>query len=169
MSAQDLIMGARVAHVRELKAEIEALKAENAKLRDEASALKAHFDLALLAAQDLRDLPADGRLEIWDGWNLILGAKKEARDRADLIEQARQATAADPLRRIWIVLDGRDENVRSLGANVRVSYTGGTGEHRADRFVCDYLRMARYLGLAGKVSVRTNDRDFAKAVARLQL
>ena len=158
-------MGARVAPVRELKAEIEALKAENAKLRDEASALKAHFDLALLAAQDLRDLPADGRLEIWDGWNLILGAKKEARDRADLIEQARQATAADPLRRIWIVFDGRDENVRSLGANVRVSYTGGTGAQRADRLIADFVRMARYLGRAGQVAVRTNDKDLRKTVA----
>ena len=55
MSAQDVILGSRVAHVRELKAEIESLKAENAALRDERDSLKAHFDLALLAAMDLRD------------------------------------------------------------------------------------------------------------------
>ncbi len=59
MSAQDLILGARVAHVRELKAELAQEKAANAALRDENAALKAHFDFALLAAQDLRDLPAD--------------------------------------------------------------------------------------------------------------
>ena len=159
MSAQDIIMGSRVAHVRELKAEIEKLKAENAALRDERDSLKAHFDLALLAAMDLK---AGEPLEIWDGWNLILGAKKEARDRADLIARA-QASG----RRVWIVFDGHDENVRLLGANVRVSYTGGTGEHRADKFIVDFVRMAKYLGLADKVSVRTNDKDFQKTVQRL--
>ena len=159
MSAQDIIMGSRVVHVRELKAEIEKLKAENAALRDERDSLKAHFDLALLAATDLK---AGEPLEIWDGWNLILGAKKEARDRADLITRA-QASG----RRIWIVFDGHDENVRLLGANVRVSYTGGTGEHRADKFIVDFVRMAKYLGLADKVSVRTNDKDFLKTIQRL--
>ena len=159
MSAQDIIMGSRVAHVRELKSEIEKLKAENAALRDERDSLKAHFDLALLAATDLR---SGEPLEIWDGWNLILGAKKEAKDRADLIARA-QASG----RRVWIVFDGHDENVHLPGANVRVSYTGGTGEHRADKFIVDFVRMAKYLGLADKVSVRTNDKDFLKTVQRL--
>ena len=159
MSAQDVIMGSRVAHVRELKTEIEKLKAENAALRDERDSLKAHFDLALLAAMDLKD---GEPLEIWDGWNLILGAQKEAKDRDDLIAQAKASG-----KRVWIVLDGPDENVHLLGANVRVSYTGGEGEHRADKFIIDFVRMAVYLGLADKISVRTNDKDFRKAVARL--
>ena len=158
MSAQDVIMGSRVAHVRELKAEIEKLRAENAALRDERDSLKAHFDLALLAAMDLRKGEA---LEVWDGWNLILGAKKEAKDRAELMAQA-QASG----RRVWIVFDGPDENVHLLGANVRVSYTGGAGAHRADKLIVDFVRMAAYLGLADKVTVRTNDKDFRKAVDR---
>ena len=152
-------MGSRVARVRELKSEIERLKAENAALRDERDSLKAHFDLALLAATDLKD---GSPLEIWDGWNLVLGAQKAAKDRADLIAQA---TASG--KRVWIVFDGHDENVHLLGANVRVSYTGGTGEHRADRFIVDFVRMAKYLGLDGKLTVRTNDKDFRKAVDRL--
>ena len=157
MSAQDVILGSRVAHVRELKAEIERLKAENAALRDERDSLKAHFDLALLAATDL----GDGRpMELWDGWNLILGAKKEAKDRADLIAQAK-ATG----RRIWIVFDGHDERVPLADGTVRVSYTGGTGAHRADRLIADFVRMARYLGRAGQVTVRTNDKDLRKTVA----
>ena len=157
MSAQDIIMGSRVAHVRELKAEIEKLKAENAALRDERDALKAHFDLALLAATDLKD---GEPLEIWDGWNLVLGAQKAAKDRADLIAQAKASG-----KRVWIVFDGHDENVVQDG-KVRISYTGGTGEHRADRFIVDFVRMAAYLGLAGRVTVRTNDKDFRKAVGR---
>jgi len=159
MSAQDVILGSRVAHVRELKGEIERLKAENAALRAERDALAAHFDLALLAATDLAD---GGTLEIWDGWNLILGAKKEAHDRNDLLSQA-QASG----KRVWIVFDGPEESVR-LDGKVRVSYTGGTGAHRADRLITDFVRMAAYRGLADRVTVRTNDKDFLKMVARLK-
>lgn len=164
MDAQDVIQESRLTRVRELNWQIDKLRAENAALRDENAALKAHFDLALVAAKALEK----GPLEIWDGWNLILGAQKEARDRDDLLAQAKKAVAGDPALRVWIVLDGRDENVTLPAANIRVSYTGGTGEHRADKFICDYLRMAKYLGLADRVSVRTHDKDFAKTVARLK-
>lgn len=158
MNAQDLIMGSRVAHLRELKAEIEKLKADNAALRLENDTLKAHFDQALLAALDLRD---GEPLEIWDGWNLILGAQKVAKDRDDLLAQA-QASG----KRVWIVFDGPRESIRTEG-RVRISYTGGTGEHRADKFIVDFVRMAKYAGLADRVSVRTNDKDFLSQVRRL--
>ena len=154
-------MGSRVTHVRELKTEIEKLKAENAALRDERDSLKAHFDLALLAAMDLKD---GEPLEVWDGWNLILGAQKEAKDRADLIARAKASG-----KRVWIVFDGHDESVQFAGRNVRVSYTGGQGGHRADKFIVDFVRMAAYLGLADRLTVRTNDKDFRKAVDRLQV
>lgn len=168
MSAQDLILGSRVAHVGELKRELAQEKAANAALRDENAALKAHFDFALLAATDLRALPPGGRLELWDGWNLVLGAKKEARDRADLIAQAKARLAAEGAEalRVWIVFDGARESVVNDG-RLRVSYTGGAGEHRADRFITAFVRMAAYLGLAERLAVRTNDKDFARAVSRL--
>ena len=168
MNAQDLILGSRVAHVRELRAELAKAKAENAALRDENAALKAHFDFALLAAEDLRRLPPDGRLEIWDGWNLILGASREAKGSRELIGLAKECLARDAAgaRHIWIVFDGPDEKVWQEG-RLRVSYTGGRGDHRADRFVVSFIRMAAYLGLASRVSVRTNDKDFARAVKRM--
>ena len=159
MNAQDIIKSAQLTHVRELQTALTKAAAENAALHDELDSLKAHFDLALLAAMDLKN---GEPLEIWDGWNLILGAKKEAKDRADLIAQAKASG-----KRVWIVLDGHDENVYLLGANVRVSYTGGEGEHRADKFIIDFVRMAAYLGLAEKLTVRTNDKDFRKSVERL--
>ena len=80
MSAQDIILGSRVAHLRELKTELEKLKAENARLHDENQSLKNHFDLALIAAEDLRGLSPEGKLVIIDGWNQILGAQKVARN-----------------------------------------------------------------------------------------
>ena len=158
MTAQDIITSAQLTHVRELQTALTKAAAENAALRDELDSLKAHFDMALLAAMDLKGVEP---LEIWDGWNLILGAKKEAKDRADLIAQAKASG-----RRVWIVLDGHDENVK-LDGNVRISYTGGHGEHRADKFIVDFVRMAAYLGLATGLTVRTNDKDFRKAVERL--
>ena len=157
MNAQDIIMSSQLTHVRELKTALTKAAAENAALHDELDSLKAHLDMALLAAMDLKD---GEPLEIWDGWNLILGAQKEAKDRADLIAQAKASG-----KRVWIVLDGHDENVK-LDGNVRVSYTGGQGEHRADKFIIDFVRTAAYLGLASKLSVRTNDKDFLRQVNR---
>lgn len=166
MSANDIILGARVAHVRELKTEIARLREENTRLRNECESMLAHFDIALLAAGDLRALPPDGRLEIWDGWNLILGAKA-ARDRGDLVAQARRRVEESGGKtRVWIVFDGPRES-SSAEAGVRVSYTGGGGPQRADRLITDYVRMAAWLGLGDLVAVRTIDKDLARQTARL--
>lgn len=162
-SAQDILMGSRVAHIRELKAEIEKLKAENSRMRDELNSFRAHFDMAVMASNDLRE---GKNLEIWDGWNLILGAQKEARDKAELFKAAHERLQAFDDLRIWIVFDGKDENVR-LDGGLRVSYTGGEGAQRADRFICDYVRMAKYLGLSEKVCVRTNDKDLRTQINRI--
>ena len=151
-------MGSRLARVRELQTALGKAAAENAALHNELDSLKAHFDMALLAAMDLKGGEA---LEIWDGWNLILGAQKEAKDRADLVAQAKASG-----KRVWIVLDGHDENV-VLDGRVRVSYTGGEGEHRADKFIVDFVRMAKYLGLADRVSVRTYDKDFLAKLRKI--
>ena len=151
-------MGSRLARVRELQTALGKAAAENAALHNELDSLKAHFDMALLAAMDLKGGEA---LEIWDGWNLILGAQKEAKDRADLVAQAKASG-----KRVWIVLDGHDENV-VLDGRVRVSYTGGEGEHRADKFIVDFVRMAKYLGLADRVSVRTHDKDFLAKLRKI--
>ena len=168
MNAQDVILGARVAHVRELKTEVERLKSESAALRDELQSLRAHFGQALLAAEDLKAIPEGGRLEIWDGWNLILGAKRRAASREELIAQAhdRVAKAGTGLK-VWIVFDGKDEHVSSADGGVRVSYSGGVGAHRADRFIRDFVRMAAYLGLADRLSVVTDDRDFRRAIEKM--
>ena len=166
MNAQEIMLGSRVAHVRELKTEIAKLKAENAALRDETAALHAHFDLALLAADDLRRLPADGVLVLVDGWNRILGADRVAANPEELIARAKRRLEERPHDVVWIVFDGPRESVRNEG-RLRVSYTGGTGPHRADRFICDYLRMARYAGSLMRLAVETSDKDFRATVRRL--
>ena len=167
MTAQDMIEAARLVRVRELQTALARASAENKHLRDENDMLLAHFDLALLAAGDLAALPPDGRLVIVDGWNMILGAQKEARDRADLIAQAKAHVAENPSDFVWIVLDGHRASSTAEG-RVRVTYTGGSGQHRADRLICDFLRMARFRGDISRIEVRTNDKDFLKEVKRLR-
>lgn len=163
-------MGSRVAHVRELKAEVSSLRKENDGLRRENAELRAHFDLAVAAARDLDGLPPEGRLHIWDGWNLILGADRDARDREDLVEQAKNHLRRSPSDRVWIVLDGPHESSVELeGGRLRISYTGGTGLHRADRLICDFVRMSKLCGLHERIIVRTHDRDFLRQLKNFGL
>ncbi len=166
MKAQDVILGSRVAHVRELKSEVARLKEENAQLREANAELLAHFDLALLAASDLARLSPGGRMVVWDGWNLIRGAPSLARDPADLEAQARIHLESHPLDFIWIVYDGEREGVKCDGW-LRLSWTGGKGAQRADRFICDFVRAARFRGDVGRLEVRTRDKALSAAVERL--
>jgi len=152
--------------IRALKDEVARLKAELARACEERDSLRQHFALALLAAQDAERIGPDGTLLIVDGWNAILGSENIGGQRARLAQLARGWLAEHPADRAWIVFDGHEEN-GSAEDRLRVSYTGGKGAHRADRLVCDYLRMRRYAGASGKVTVVTNDKDFRREAERL--
>ena len=166
MNAQDMIEAARLVRVRELQTALTKAAAENLRLKTENEMLFAHFDLAVLAANDLAALPPDGRLVIVDGWNMILGANKVAKDRAELVAQAKAHVAEHPSDFVWIVLDGPRAS-SAVEGRVRVSYTGGVGAHRADKFICDFLKMARFRGDLRRIEVRTDDKDFKKEVKRI--
>ena len=166
MTAQQIMQDLHVARIRALKDEVARLKAELARAREEHDSLRRHFALALLAAQDAERIGPDGTLLIVDGWNAILGSENIGGQRDRLTQLARAWLAAHPADRAWIVFDGHEANGSAEG-RLRVSYTGGTGAHRADRLVCDYLRMRRYAGASGNVTVVTNDKDFRKEAERL--
>ena len=166
MNAQQVMMDSRLIHVRELRTEVARLKEENHRLKAENESLAHHFDLAILAAEDLRNLPEDGRFIIVDGWNLVLGYERKATNPGGLIARMKEHLAAHPSDFVWIVFDGPRENAH-LEGRLRISYTGGTGLHRADRFICDFLRMARFRGEHSRIDVQTNDRDFAREASRL--
>ena len=166
MTAQQIMQDLHVARIRALKDEVARLKAELARARGEHDSLRRHFALALLAAQDAERIGPDGTLLIVDGWNAILGSENVGGQRDRLTQLARAWLAAHPADRAWIVFDGHEANGSAEG-RLRVSYTGGTGAHRADRLVCDYLRMRRYAGASGNVTVVTNDKDFRREAERL--
>ena len=160
-----------VTRIRTLKDDVARLKAELARACEERDSLRQHFALALLAARDAEQIGPNGELLIVDGWNALLGSENVRRaEGTGLREQLKNIVArwleSRPDDRAWIVFDGHEANGAAEG-RLRVSYTGGTGAHRADRLVCDYLRMRRYAGASGNVTVVTNDNGFRKEAERL--
>ena len=176
MTTNEIFMGARVAHVRELKAEVARLREELSRTRSELESLRNHFALALEAARDADSLPVGARLLVVDGWNAVLGSvsvipPSERRGGSDELEEAlcrrvRAWLAAHPSDAAWIVFDGSKAGGRAE-PRLRISYTGGSGAHRADRMVCDYLRMRRLSGASHTVLVATQDKDFRREALSL--
>lgn len=176
MTAHDIFTDSRVARVRELKTEINRLNEELARTRAELEGLRAHFALALAAARDAETLPEGGRLAIVDGWNALLGSASlltsaerpldSPRKRDILRAHVRAWLDAHPLDRAWIVFDGAQAGGETEG-RLRVSFTGGEGPHRADRLICDYLRMCRYTGAVHRIHVFTEDTDFRRTATAL--
>lgn len=173
MTANDIFRDTRVAHVRELKSEVAKLKEELARERAERESLERHFALALAAARDAERMPPDAELLVVDGWNAVIGthrldaaACRAGRER--LVEKLRGRVVEAQRLHVWAVFDGAEMNAAAEAeGRLRVGYTGGSGAHRADRMVCDYLRMRRILGLKHPVTVVTDDKDFAKEAAAL--
>jgi len=74
---------------------------------------------------------------------------------------------SQPLTRIWIVFDGSEEN-SYRSASYRVTYTGGSGAHRADRLILDYVHAVRLLGFdTARITVDTADKALAKKLTAL--
>ena len=162
---------ARIAHVRELKAEVARLKAELAAAQQACATWEHHFALALAAARDVDRLPPGGVLRVLDGWNIVFNSKFKGEGDAHLgkqrlIDAVRAYAPQHPNEFVWLVFDGADANADAEG-NFRVSYTGGEGEQRADRFVTDYLRLLRLEGRHVPVTVVTNDKTFGRKAVEL--
>lgn len=166
MDVQAVVSSSNLVRVRELRLDNSRLRSENARLRDENAMLNSHLDLAITAALELAQLKEDAKLVFIDGWNMILGSPKRALNKEDLLNQAQEHISSNPDDLVWIVYDGPRASCTVHG-RVRVSYTGGEGPHRADRFVCDFLRMARFRGDLSKIRVMTNDIDFKREVERI--
>ena len=171
LTANDIIRDSRLVHVRELKAEVARLKAELAVARSCCAEWESHFSLALAAACDADRIGTGNAIVVIDGWNVVLNSGFKGEGDAHLGKQrlmdaARAFAQAHPGTFVWLVFDGDDENAE-CGGSFRVSYTGGTGEHRADRLVVDYVRMMRLTGRTARLKVITNDKDFGKKVRDL--
>lgn len=79
--------------------------------------------------------------------------EKRARFVADVLRVVRPR----PTCRAWIVFDGPTYSEESPASNVRVIYSGGTGEHRADKVLAETVRFFRSAEPEVPVIVVTND------------
>ena len=79
MTANQIIDFARIAHLRELNAELAKTKARLRGIEQERDALMSHFNVALVALHDFCQL-ADGEpFRIIDGWNVVLRNRNVAK------------------------------------------------------------------------------------------
>ena len=166
--------------VRELKAALSEAKARLAQAEAERNLLVAHFPLGMAALHDFESLATGVDLRIIDGWNAILRMKNVSKLSSENISDLKKSyltglgisepapEGADlPPVSSWIVFDGKDANSYRAGA-YRVTYTGGTGAHRADRMIIDYVNVAKVLGLdVSRIVVETADKDLSKRIISL--
>ncbi len=173
MDAQSVMIASRLARIAEMRGEIARLREENSRLQAENAALRSHAALGVLALGDLASLAPGARMVLVDGWNLILGAGGgetvlggRVHSPAALIAQAGTYLAAHENDFVWLVFDGREENAQET-ARLRVSYTGGEGAQRADRFIVDFVRAAFFRSLSSRIAVLTHDKKLLKEARRL--
>ena len=180
MKSNDIFADARVMQVRELKAALAEAKARLAQAEAERDLLVAHFPLAMAALHDFESLAAGEELRIIDGWNAILRMKNVSKLSSENISGLKKSyltglgisepepEGADlPPVSTWIVFDGKDANSYRAGA-YRVTYTGGSGAHRADRMIIDYVNVAKVLGLdVSRIVVETADKGLSKRLTAL--
>lgn len=171
MSINDIIQSSRIIRIRELTAQVERLRAENTRLKNDLESLERHLELAMLASRDLETLKRidsdNAKLIIVDGWNLILGSDKVASNPDELIRQAKSELQSRKDTLIWIIFDGNSQNTRIEG-NLRIFWTGGSGKQRADRFICDYLRMCKHSGDLSRIEIRTFDKALLKTIEKIR-
>ena len=180
MTANNVIEDARVARVRELKTALAETKERLVRVEEERDSLLAHFDLALVALHDFEQLGDGAHLQIIDGWNAILRHRNVSKLTSEEISKLKADYLANlgivpqpstpnsqPTTLTWIVFDGSEENSYRSGS-YRVTYTGGTGPHRADRLILDYVHAVRILGLdTSRITVDTADKALAKKLIAL--
>lgn len=95
------------------------------------------------------------------------GSASEAEKRNRLTSDIVRVMAPNPASRAWIVFDGESRSDTQAAPNVRITYSGGTGEHRADGVLLDNIRFFRGADPGMTVLLVSNDTDLCKSAVRL--
>ena len=95
------------------------------------------------------------------------GSLSDAEKRKKLTEDVVRLVAPNPAVRAWVVFDGPTRNDAQAAANVRVTYSGGEGEHRADGVILDNLRFFKSTSPETAVLLVSNDGELCGAARRL--
>lgn len=130
---------------------------------------------SLLARALAGQIPA---LLLIDGHNTIFGlparyhpargeSATESEKRQKLTRDVVRITAASPALRTSIVFDGPTHKEEQAAPNVRITYSGGCGEHRADVVLLDMIRFFAQANPEMTLLLVTNDNDLRKEAHRL--
>jgi len=112
-----------------------------------------------------------------DGHNALFGlptrynpqrgsAASEGEKRNKLVADIIRITAPNPAIRVWVVFDGPERTDTQASANVRVTYSGGVGEHRADNVLLDNITFFRTADPNMAILLVSNDADLCKAAVK---
>lgn len=88
-----------------------------------------------------------------------------AKTRQWLVDDIVHLLAAAPTTRAYIVFDGPERTESTASANVSVIYSGGAGEHRADRVLVDQARFLSESGVQNLLII-TNDGELSGQAVR---
>jgi hypothetical protein len=113
-----------------------------------------------------------------DGHNVLFGLPSrynpvrgtsltEAEKRLLLANDIVRIAAPNPALRVWIVFDGPTHSDMQAAPNVRVTYSGGKGEHRADGVLLDNIRFFKSASPDTPVILASNDQDLCINARRL--
>ncbi len=113
-----------------------------------------------------------------DGHNVLFGlparympargtSLPDADKRKRLTDDIVRITAPNPSVRAWVVFDGPTRSDTQASPNVRVTYSGGEGDHRADGVILDNLRFFKSSSPDTLVILVSNDNDLCAAARRL--
>jgi len=130
---------------------------------------------ALLAHALAGKIPA---ILLLDGHNVLFGLPSrynpargssltEAEKRQRLTRDVVRLAAPNPALRAWVVFDGPTRQDTQAAPNVRVIYSGGQGEHRADGVLLDNIRFFTSASPDTPVLLVSNDQDLCANARRL--
>ena len=84
-----------------------------------------------------------------------------------LVHDVEKLISATPTLRSWIVFDGAEPTDTNVGDNLRVLFSGGMGEHRADRVLVDSIRFFKTDEPELAVLLVSDDKELCAQVRRL--
>ncbi|MDD2598851.1 MAG: hypothetical protein PHO37_06465 [Kiritimatiellae bacterium] len=113
-----------------------------------------------------------------DGHNVIFGlparympgrgkSVTDAQKRQNLVDDLIRITAPNPALRAILLFDGPTRSDATPAPNVSVTYSGGEGEHRADKVLIDKIRFLKGAYPEANLLLVSNDNDLCREARRL--